>query len=232
MHTRTDILRVLSAANDVDEAPKELALTPKDVPPVKPPRRRLFRFRSQSSHRTATLGSTSAANGGGPNGVNSSGQEAGMEKDLLNKIEKMNFRSQMQAFYAAYSKVCLEPYNVPYLSDLWLQYLVLSPSFVIDFFSPDVVDMLLIDPAVDTTFVGSDVFRVLGNYAPGLPKTFRERVRGSVQAGRAISADLQLSTRRSMMMRGNERFVSHWTPLKDEHQRLKYVVVCFAPLEG
>ena len=93
--------------------------------------------------------------------------------------------------------------------------------------------MLLIDPAVDTTFVGSDIFRALTPYTPAHAlKTFRERVRASVLAGRAISAELQLSTRRSMMMRGNERFVSHWTPLKDEGQRLKYVVVCFAPIEG
>ena len=92
--------------------------------------------------------------------------------------------------------------------------------------------MLLIDPAVDTAFVGSDIFKTLASYSPTLPKTaFRERVRASVLAGRAISIDLQLSTRRSMMMRGNEQFVTHWTPMKDEHQALRSVVVCFAPIE-
>lgn len=33
------------------------------------------------------------------------GKEAGMEQGLLKKIEKMNFRTQMEAFYTAYSKV-------------------------------------------------------------------------------------------------------------------------------
>jgi len=32
------------------------------------------------------------------------GKESGMEHGLLKKIEKMNFRTQMEAFYTAYSK--------------------------------------------------------------------------------------------------------------------------------
>ena len=31
----------------------------------------------------------------------------GMEQGLLKQIEKMNFRTQMEVFYTAYSKVCL-----------------------------------------------------------------------------------------------------------------------------
>ena len=34
-------------------------------------------------------------------------RDAGMEPGLLKKIEKMNFRTQMEAFYTAYSKVGL-----------------------------------------------------------------------------------------------------------------------------
>ena len=30
----------------------------------------------------------------------------GMEQGLLKQIEKMNFRTQMEVFYTAYSKVC------------------------------------------------------------------------------------------------------------------------------
>jgi len=33
--------------------------------------------------------------------------EAGMEPELINRIGKMNFRTQVEAFYTAYSKVCL-----------------------------------------------------------------------------------------------------------------------------
>ena len=32
-------------------------------------------------------------------------REAGMEQGLLKQIEKMNFRTQMEVFYTAYSKV-------------------------------------------------------------------------------------------------------------------------------
>jgi hypothetical protein len=34
-------------------------------------------------------------------------REAGMEQNLINKIEKMHFKDQMEMFYTAYSKVCL-----------------------------------------------------------------------------------------------------------------------------
>lgn len=33
-------------------------------------------------------------------------REAGMEQNLINKIERMNFKDQMDMFYTAYSKVC------------------------------------------------------------------------------------------------------------------------------
>ena len=95
VHTRTDILRVLSAAEDADDAPTELGLTPAKLPPPKPARRRLFRFNRTPSNSGAE----------GNAGANGAAQDTGMEKGLLNKIEKMSFRSQMQAFYAAYSKV-------------------------------------------------------------------------------------------------------------------------------
>ena len=98
VHTRTDILRVLSATEEGDEPPTELALTPSKPPPPKPPRRRLFRFSRSSSNGPQAK-----------DAATTNGAEAGMEKGLLNKIEKMNFRSQMQAFYAAYSKVRHSP---------------------------------------------------------------------------------------------------------------------------
>ena len=39
----------------------------------------------------------------------SDSREAGMEQNLINKIEKMNFKEQMEAFYTAYSKVWPRP---------------------------------------------------------------------------------------------------------------------------
>ena len=34
-------------------------------------------------------------------------REAGMENQLINKIQKLNFKNQMKMFYTAYSKVSL-----------------------------------------------------------------------------------------------------------------------------
>lgn len=35
-------------------------------------------------------------------------REAGMEQGLIKQIEKLNFRTQMEAFYTAYSKVSIQ----------------------------------------------------------------------------------------------------------------------------
>ncbi len=103
-------------------------------------------------------------------------------------------------------------------------------SMSIEFYSPDVVDMLLIDPKNDTTFVGNSIFKVLAQYSPNMPREFKNRVKGALRAGRAVSADISLATRRSVVNRGSEKFATHWTPLKDEHAAVRCVVVLFAPV--
>lgn len=102
-------------------------------------------------------------------------------------------------------------------------------SMSIEFYSSDVVDMLLVDPKNDTTFVGNSIFKVLAQYSPNMPREFKNKVKGALRAGRAISADINLATRRSVVNRGSEKFATHWTPLKDEHAAVRCVVVLFAP---
>ena len=100
-----------------------------------------------------------------------------------------------------------------------------------EFFSTGVVDMLLVDPKTDTGFLGNDIFKVLAQYSPMLSKEFKNRIKTQLRQGRAISADINLATRRSIVTHGSERFATHWTPLKNEHAVVKYVVVTFAPYQ-
>ncbi len=157
-----------------------------------------------------------------------------MEQGLLNRIENMNLKTQMKMFYTAYSKVNCAALPLPsrgFRSSVTLQanasqYLVLSyDSFTIEYYSPDILEMLIINPKAGTPFVGSDIFRTLAQHAPFMTKEFKTRIKDSLKMGRAVSSEINLSTRRSAAMRGNEKFATHWTPLKDEHGAVKWVVL-------
>ena len=66
----------------------------KSVHSIKPSKRSFFGFKKKES-KPQTPTSTKRVEV----------LDAGMEPGLLKKIEKMNFRTQMEAFYTAYSKV-------------------------------------------------------------------------------------------------------------------------------
>jgi PAS domain S-box-containing protein len=72
--------------------------------------------------------------------------------------------------------------------------------------------------------VGMDIFRFLATHstASKLGSDFKARVRTALKYGNPISLDLVLCTRRYM---GFEKFVSHWTPLKNEAGEVGWVVV-------
>lgn len=85
IHSCSDILRILSTPQDVDEDDNVTAIVP-------PATRRegwlkAFRNAMNGEPKTATP------------------KPAGMENGLLNRIEKMNLKKQMDTFYTAYSKV-------------------------------------------------------------------------------------------------------------------------------
>ena len=90
--------------------------------------------------------------------------------------------------------------------------------------------MLLIDPTTDLTFLDADVFRVLAAHSTRMAKDFKSTVKQSLRMGRAVSMELNLATRRSIIMRGSERFASHWTPVKNEKGEVGWVIVTLAPL--
>lgn len=88
--------------------------------------------------------------------------------------------------------------------------------------------MLCLNPKADIPFVGNDIFKVLNQHATNVSKDFKNRIKASLKLGRAISVDINLSTRRSVIMSRTETFATHWTPLKDEHATVKFVVVALA----
>ena len=64
-----------------------------------------------------------------------------------------------------------------------------------------------------------------------LSREFKTRIKNSLRQGRAVSADINLATRRSVVMKGSETFATHWTPLKNERAEVHYVVIIFAPYQ-
>ncbi|MCJ1378673.1 hypothetical protein MMC17_001772 [Xylographa soralifera] len=203
IHSRSDILRVLSMSDKAEEDNVNSEHSMSTAPSSSSSRKGGF-FRSfkmgRNNRQTPTIPED---------------REAGMENQLINKIQKLNFKNQMKMFYTAYSK-----------------YLVLSyERLAVEFFSTGVVDMLLVDPKTDTGFLGNDIFKVLAQYSPMLSKEFKNRIKTQLRQGRAISADINLATRRSIVTQGSERFATHWTPLKNEHAVVRYVVITFAPYQ-
>jgi len=220
IHNCSDILRVLSISDDIEEEKVEHAPPPPLNREGSSGPRGFFRsFRTRSSNKVTEV------------------REAGMEPGLLNRIEHMNLKTQMRMFYTAYSKVSFSTADgrlASFQSRVDMadtpQYLVLSyDSFTIEFYSPDILDMLIVNKST-TPFVGSDIFKTLGQHAPFMSKEFKNRIKDSLRMGRAISADINLQTRRSAAMRGNEKFATHWTPLKDENAAVKYVVLTLSSM--
>ncbi len=90
IRSNTDVLRILSASDDVNEA-KE---TSESTHSASFKKRRFFTFQKKESHLQLTQSTKKVEV-----------REAGMEHGLLKQIEKLNFRTQMEKFYTAYSKV-------------------------------------------------------------------------------------------------------------------------------
>lgn len=80
-------------------------------------------------------------------------------------------------------------------------------------------------PGQPAPAIGSDVFKYLANHSQSsVGSEFKSTVKGSLQMGRPISLELRLCARPYM---GFERFLLHWTPLKDEVGRTAWIVLTF-----
>ncbi|KAL8995124.1 MAG: hypothetical protein Q9188_006884 [Gyalolechia gomerana] len=194
IRSNTDVLRILSMSDDPEEG-KEVVEAVKDTRPSK---RSFFGFGRKESTPKPPASSKRVEV-----------REAGMEHGLLKQIEKMNFRSQMEAFYTAYSK-----------------YLVISyDSFTIQFYSLGIAEVLGITDRNNQDFVGNNVFKFLAQHTATLPREFKSKVKDALKQGQPISASINLFTLKSLARHGDDKFYTHWTPCKDEKGAVKYVIV-------
>ena len=98
IRSNTDVLRILSMSDDPDDD-NDVA---ESLHNVQPKKRTLFGFpRKESTSKLAQSSKKVEVQSTKKVEV----REAGMEHDLLKQIEKLNFRTQMERFYTAYSKV-------------------------------------------------------------------------------------------------------------------------------
>ena len=138
-----------------------------------------------------------------------------------------------------------------------LQYLVLSfnaqsQHLLINHYSPGIIDMLCLNlpnGSIAPIF-NKDIFRVLAEHSSpssSAMKVFKTTVREAISKGKAVSVETELLTgyeerkERSRfgrylggegsrgLVRVEEKYVTHWTPLKDEEGRTTWVVLTIAP---
>jgi len=99
-------------------------------------------------------------------------------------------------------------------------------TFAIEYYSLGIVDILGITNKTSHDFVGSNIFKFLGQHTAALPREYKAKVKNALSNGQAISASINLFTLRSLARsRGDDKFFTHWTPCKDEKGAVAYVVV-------
>ena len=89
IHNRSDILRALSLSDDAVDPAIEFS-SGASINQIEKKRGFFRSLRIRSSSNKA-----------------SDDREAGIEGELMQKIEKVDFKQQMKMFYTAYSKVCM-----------------------------------------------------------------------------------------------------------------------------
>ncbi|TVY53587.1 Phototropin-1 [Lachnellula cervina] len=165
-------------------------------------------------------------------------EEAGQEPELVNKLGKMTFTTQVEAFYTAYSKyICME-YQAP------------TQTLSVKHYSPGIIDILCLNLPNGSIapIYNKDIFKVLAEHtssstSSSVSKEFKNTVRQALQKGNAVSVETGLLTgftevkggnwflgdRERRLKRMEERYVTHWTPLKDAEGGVKFVVLSIAP---
>lgn len=98
---------------------------------------------------------------------------------------------------------------------------------LIAFVSGGIIDLLFpikAKTAYHALAVGSDVFKFLNNHGSGSGTSweFKSTVKNALKMGQAVSLELKLCAKPTM---GIEKFMLHWTPLKDETGGVKWIVL-------
>ncbi|KAL9623799.1 MAG: hypothetical protein Q9160_002030 [Pyrenula sp. 1 TL-2023] len=200
VHSSSDVMRVLSThEGGPDDEDTNSVMTPTSAEPVK----RYNNLNNLSSRLRALRGQRP-----GLDDANVS-REAGMEQGLVNQIERMRLKDQVDTFYTAYSK-----------------FIILSlPDFLITFYSPSFFEMLCLSPTAAVNFPGTNIFKLLKEHTTNTSRDLKGKVRTAVKMGKAISVEASLMTRHSVVRSRSERCKLHWTPLKDERGAVGWCVL-------
>ncbi|KAM3076853.1 hypothetical protein ACMFMG_003681 [Clarireedia jacksonii] len=226
IHSRTDVLRILSLNNEENESfidsPQRTASVKsresmKDVNMY--PKSSFFKsFKKYKANPLVVK------------------EEAGMENELIEKLGKLQFNKQVEAFYTAYSKYVVLQYNPQ------------SQALITKFYSPGIIDILglsLPNGAV-VHIHDKDIFKVLSEHSPSsISRSYKNIVRDGLRLGHAVSIETGLLTgheevKKSQgffgsgkqdrgLRRAEEKYVCHFTPLKDEVGKVGWVVLTVAP---
>ena len=255
IHSCTDVLKVLSASDDEIERLDELTKTrPASVRSVQSQQKAKSSF--YKSFKKYTLGTGSSSNGNSDPRILG---EAGMEPKLMNDLGKLSFGTQIEAFYTAYSKVStpVRIGNPKSPKTNMQKYIVLrynskTAELNIKHYSVGVIDILglnLPNGGIAPIFQ-KDIFKILSEHSPSSSsqaRTFRDTVRNAIRAGKAVSVELGMMTgfeerkqstglgrlvnsdRHGSMVRVEEKYICHWTPVKDEDGFPQYVVLTICP---
>jgi hypothetical protein len=121
-------------------------------------------------------------------------------------------------------------------------------TLLIRHYSPGVIDMLCLNLPNGgvAPIYNKDIFKVLSEHSSSssssIAKAFKSTVREALRVGKAVSVETGLLTgfeerkgstwyggEKEGLKRVEEKYVAHWTPLKDEEGRVKQVVLTIAP---
>ncbi|CZT00993.1 related to nonphototropic hypocotyl protein 1 [Rhynchosporium graminicola] len=162
--------------------------------------------------------------------------EAGMESEFITRAGKLSFKNQVEAFYTAYSKYLVMSWNMT------------TQILTVQYYSPGVIDMLCLNlPNGGIAHIyNKDIFKVFSEFSTSssqsVSKAFKQTIRDSLKMGQAVSVETGLLTgleerkgggwfggEKEGIRRVEERYVTHWTPLKDQEGIVKWVVLTIAP---
>lgn len=121
-----------------------------------------------------------------------------------------------------------------------------SATLAISHFSPGVIDMLCLNlpNGAIAPIHNKDIFKVLSEHSSSssITKSFKNTVIDNLRVGKAVSVELGLLTgyaevssgfgigkNKTSFKRVEERYVSHWTPLKDEAGMVRWIILTIAP---
>jgi len=102
------------------------------------------------------------------------------------------------------------------------------PDYIIRYHSAAAADIFNPRNVGGRLLVGSDVLHYINsNVTAPIRKPTRSRLKAALSAGHAVSIDIYTETKRLTAFRGDDKFVVHWTPIKDENAAVAYVVLTF-----